>query len=326
MRVLVCGSNYGATYIRALAASQDSVRLAGILSTGSARSLAYARQTQVPHYTDMASIPDGSIDMACVAVPGETGNQLSLALLAKGIHVICEHPIGPEQMRKALAVAQEHGRLFQVNAHFADLLAPQAFYQGLAVAQHMGPPLHFDLAANLRTLYSGLDLVGRALGSLADIQVIPPPATGDSPPMFASLLLVSPTLHISLLCQNFASAADDGTATLLNHRCSATFAHGNLLLAESNGPVLWFPSPVSMPIPQWRNYLPVDMNQIDANALQQQRDQANRAVINQMVATINGQAQAAHQPPAHQQPEYLLALASVWEQVLYALQPAIGKV
>ncbi|MFZ6757860.1 Gfo/Idh/MocA family oxidoreductase [Undibacterium sp. Ji50W] len=320
MRVLVCGSNYGATYIRALAASQDNVRLAGILSTGSARSMAYAHQAQVPHYTDVDSIPDGSIDIACVAVPGETGNQLSLALLSKGIHVLCEHPIGTAQMNKAFAVAQEYGRLFQVNAHFADLLAPQAFFNGLSVAKHMGPPLHFDLAVNLRTLYSSLDIVGRALGSLADIQVIAPPATGDSPPMFASLLLVSPILHISLLCQNFASAADDGSATLLNHRCSATFAHGNLLLAETNGPVVWFPSPVSMPIQQWRNYLPVDMNQIDAHALQQQRDHANRTVINQMVATIHGQAQTAHQ-----QPEYLLALASVWEQVLQALQPAFGQ-
>ena len=319
MRVLVCGSNYGASYIRALAGGQGNVKLAGILSTGSARSLAYAQQTQVPHYTSIDSIPEGSIDIACVAVCGEAGHRLVLALLAKGIHVLCEHPIGAKQMNQALALAQIHGRVFQVNAHFADLLAPQAFYQGLSVAGQMGPALHYDLAVNLRTLYSGLDLVGRAIGTLDNIQVIASPRVNDAPALFANLQLVGPKVHVSLLCQNFASAADDGSATLLNHRCSATFAHGNLLLAESNGPVLWFPTPVSMPPQHWRNYLPVEMSQVDATQLQQQRDHANLIAVMNLIAVIGGQ------PPQQQQPAYLQALASLWERVLHSLQPVDGE-
>jgi thiazolinyl reductase component of yersiniabactin synthetase len=328
MKILVCGSNYGATYIRALAASQDAIQLAGILSTGSARSLAYAQHANVAHFTHIDQIPAGSIDIACVAVPGEAGHQLSVSLLAKGIHVLCEHPIGLGQMRKALDIAKQHQRIFQVNAHFADLPAPQAFYQGLAVANQMGPALHYDLAVNLRTLYSSLDMVGRALGTLKDIQIVPPylinkvasDLASDQVPMFASVLLVSPQVHITLLCQNFASAADDGSATLLNHRLSATFTHGNLLMAESNGPVMWFPSPVSMPIQQWRNYLPVSMDQVDAHNLQRQRDQANRQVIHQLAAAISGQTS-----PPHQQSDYLLALASTWERVLHTLQPQLTQ-
>ncbi len=320
MRILICGSNYGASYIRALAASQDRVRLAGILSNGSARSIAYAEQAQVPHHTSLDEIADGSIDIACVAVPGAAGHQLVLALLAKGIHVLCEHPVGPEQMMQALAAAQGHERVFQVNAHFGDLLAPQAFYQGLAVARQMGPVLHYDLALNLRTLYSGLDLLGRAIGTLAGIEAVAAFPAGDSPALFANLQLVGPQVLVSLLCQNFASAADDGSATLFNHRCSATFAHGNLLLAESNGPVLWFPTPVSMPAQLWRNYLPVDMSQFDPGQLQHQRDQANRATINNLIATIEGAATAAQQ-----QPDYLLALAKLWQQILQLLQPGSNE-
>lgn len=316
MRVLVCGTNYGASYIRALAGAQDNLTLAGILSTGSARSQAYARQLGVTHHTGPDSIANDSIDIACVAVPGDAGHELAVALLKKGIHVLAEHPVGTEQMRKALAVAQSQNRLFQVNAHFADLSAPQAFYRGLKVATQMGPALHYDLSVNLRTLYSGLDLVGRALGSLDGIQVIPASGKGDAPEMFASLRLVGPAVQVSLLCQNFASAADDGSATLLNHRCSATFAHGNLLLAESNGPVLWFPTPVSMPPQAWRNYLPVEMEQLDPAQLQQQRDRANRTTLSCMAAAIHGQPSLPHQQPA-----YLQSLATLWEQVLHLLQP-----
>jgi len=317
MRVLVCGSNYGATYIRALAGRRDGPVLAGIVSTGSARSQAYAREAQVPHYTGIQAIAPASADLACVAVPGEAGHQLSMALLARGMHVMAEHPVAPQRMREALVFAQQQGRVFQVNAHFADLAAPQAFYRSLAVAAQMGPPLHFDLAVNLRTLYSGLDLVGRALGSLDGVSLV---GGAGVPQPFSTLQLQAPGLRISLLCQNFASAADDGSATLLNHRCSATFAHGNLLLAESNGPVMWFPSPVSMPSQQWRPWLPVDMGQPDAAGLQQQRDQANLAALTAMAATIRGQGR-----PLHQEPGYLVALASLWTQALAALQPGFGN-
>src|ERR1700752_2604428 len=111
MRVLVCGSNYGATYIRALAGGAGQLTLAGVLSTGSARSRAYAQHARVPHFTSIDAIPESSVDIACVAVPGEAGHALSLALLAKGIHVLAEHPIAPERMREALAFARERQRV-----------------------------------------------------------------------------------------------------------------------------------------------------------------------------------------------------------------------
>ena len=325
MRVLVCGTNYGASYIRVLAGNPGPLQLAGILSTGSARSLALAQQARVAHYTDINGIPAGQIDLACVAVPGAAGQQLVLDLLTRGIHVICEHPIGAAFMQQALALARQQGRVFQVNAHFADLQAPQAFYRGLAVARQMGPALHYELAVNLRTLYSGLDLLGRAIGTLAGITPTLAFHDNNQPALFANVLLTGqgqgqarqgPVLHASLLCQNFASAHDDGSATLLNHRCSATFAHGNLLLAESNGPVLWFPSPVSMPTQQWRSYLPVDVSQLDGMQLQQQRDLANLALVNHFA----GGAGNPNLLP-EQQPDYLVALASLWQQILNLLQP-----
>lgn len=313
MRILVCGSNYGATYIRALAGAAGQFTLAGILSTGSARSQAYARQAGVPHFTSVEAITPG-IDIACVAVPGEAGHALSMALLDRGLHVLAEHPIGPERMQEALAFAQQRQRVFQVNAHFADLAAPQAFYRALAVAAQLGQPMHFELAINLRTLYSGLDLLGRALGKFDGFELA---ACGDpAKAPFASLQLQSSRGSVSLLCQNFASAADDGSATLLNHRCSATFAHGNLLLAESNGPVLWFPSPVSLPPQQWHSWMPVETVSLDAMQLQQQRDQANVGALAVMAAAMRGQ-----EVPAYQQPDYLVALASLWARVLAVLQP-----
>lgn len=315
MKVLVCGTNYGATYIRALASAPQNLSLAAILSTGSQRSMEYAAQLQVPHFTQIEQLPAGSVDIACIAVAGEAGQQLAVQCLTRGIHVLCEHPVGEEFVSYALGLAAKNSCRFHVNAHFADLAAPQAFYQAISVASQQGPCMHFDLNVNLRTLYSGLDLLGRALGSLSSIELVPKASNPKGKGLFETLQLTGAEFSVSLLCQNFASEHDDGSATLLNHRLSATFPHGNLLLCETAGPVYWFPSPVSMSAETWQSYLPVQVEPSNQYQLMQQRDAANITALNKLIASIT-------EPNAvvEQQPEYLLGLARLWEYTLAALQ------
>jgi len=315
MKVLVCGTNYGATYIRALATAPQNLSLAAILSTGSQRSLAYAAQLQVPHFTQIEHIPAGAVDIACIAVAGEAGQQLTVQCLSKGIHVLCEHPVAEEFVRYALELAAQNGCRFHVNAHFADLGAPQAFYQAMSTASQQSPCLHFDLNVNLRTLYSGLDLLGRAVGSLSSIALAPRTQHAKDRGLFETLQLTGPECSVSLLCQNFASEHDDGSATLLNHRVSATFAHGNLLLCETAGPVYWFPSPVSMPAETWQSYLPVQVEPSNQYQLMQHRDTANINALTKLMTSI-----CEPTAIAEQQPHYLIALARLWEQTLAHLQ------
>ncbi|MCL1048374.1 Gfo/Idh/MocA family oxidoreductase [Shewanella abyssi] len=315
MNVLVCGTNYGATYIRALATQPQNLNLAGILSTGSKRSMEYAAQFQVAHFTQIEQIPTGSIDIACIAVSGEAGQNLTIHCLNQGIHVLCEHPVGEEFVRYALSLAAQKGCRFHVNAHFADLNAPQAFYQAISVATQQAACLHFDLNVNLRTLYSGLDLLGRALGSLSNIELVPATQAAKSRGLFETLQLTGPEFSVSILCQNFASEHDDGSATLLNHRFSATFPHGNLLLCETAGPVYWFPSPVSMPAETWQSYLPVQVEPSNQYQLMQQRDNANIIALNKLMVSITDPGAIIEQ-----QPEYLLGLSRLWERALAVLQ------
>ena len=286
---------------------------AGILSTGSERSKAYATSMKIPHYTRVKEIPEGSIDIACVAVGGDVGIQLVLELLELGVHVLAEHPLDSRQVGKALDLAREKQLIFQVNAHFPDLAAPGAFYQALQTARQQGPVLHYSLSVNLRTLYSGLDLLGRAHGSLKKARVRSV-SVSDKPEWFKQLTIELETVNVSLLCQNFSSEKDDGSANLINHRFSATFGHGDLLLAESNGPVLWFPAPLSMPQESWQNYLPVDLSPVSSMQLIQQRDYANLLTLKMMSDVIQDA-----ESPLQQQPDYLLDLARLWQDCLGVL-------
>ena len=327
MKVLVCGTQYGSTYIRALTLNQQqsqsqptSFSLTGILSKGSERSQTLAQQLNVPYFTDVALIPD-EINIACVAVGGDAGKHLTFALLKKGIAVLCEHPVEPNFVQEALTVAQQHQTVFQVNAHFADLYAPQAFLQSLVSAHKSGYGcLHFDLAVNLRTLYSALDLLGRATGNLSDITIVPGQSTPEpsANSLFKTLYLRNQSSTISMLCQNFSSAQDDGSATLLNHRFSAIFPHGTLMLSETTGPLSWFPSVTSMSEEHWKTYLPVDIVPMDMKQMQQHRDQCNITALSVMAAAIQQQYVVPYQSP-----EYLMALSNLWRAVLKELQPGM---
>ena len=93
MRVLVCGSNYGRTYITALARNPRKYQLAGILAQGSLRSHEVAAVNEVPLYRSTDELPD-NLHLACAAMSSAAWPAV-LELIRRGIHVIsriCQRP------------------------------------------------------------------------------------------------------------------------------------------------------------------------------------------------------------------------------------------
>ena len=68
LRVLVCGTNFGRFYLRAIADLAPDLMLAGVLSRGGAASRALAREYRVPHHDSLDTLADGEIDIACVVI------------------------------------------------------------------------------------------------------------------------------------------------------------------------------------------------------------------------------------------------------------------
>jgi thiazolinyl imide reductase len=236
-----------------------------------------------------------------------------MELLDRGIHVLAEHPLGVVEMQEALNLARENGCAFQVNAHFGDLDAPQAFFRAMTRQQQHGPVLHYSLILNPRTLYSGLDLLGRAHGSLAGARV-EPGLPGGKNESFRPLNIQLGGTDVSLLCQNFVSEQDDGTDSLISHHLVAIFRQGNLQLCESYGPVLWFPIHTSATPESWKICVPEALAMPTGSELGEQRDLANLVAVQEMTRVVGGVP-----APPHQRPEYLVALASLWEACSDAL-------
>ena len=159
LRVLVCGTNYGRIYRAAIQRAPQAFELVGILARGSARSLELSKESGVPLYREVESLP-GDIDIACAAM-GTSGEGVVLRLLEHGIHVLCEHPHGPDFMEAAKRTAAQHHACFHVNGHFAGLEAASAFIKHCNLARRFAVPVFLDAMATDRSLYGALDILRR---------------------------------------------------------------------------------------------------------------------------------------------------------------------
>ncbi len=312
MQVLLCGTNYGASYVGPLLARPAGLRLAGILSRGSERSRAVARQLGVAHYAGVDAVPEGAVDAAIVAVPGEAGMALSEAFLARRVAVLAEHPWEPAALERMLDLASKRGTVFHVNAHFADLEEGAG-----TLLRHAGNgrrPLYAHLTVNPRTLYSAIELLARALGALEPASLAGLPAAGDAAvASFAVLQGTAVGVALTVLCQRAVSRLDDGSATLVNHRLELGYEDGILLMADTFGPVVWVERLRAAPPwnrPAWSllSRWPSAAAAVETAAL---RDRANAAALERWAAHVAG-----GEPPAVQTPDHLLTVSRLWRRAL----------
>ena len=91
LKAIVCGTNFGEFYLKALKSAESDFQIAGIIGRGSERSKTLSKKYNVPLYFNVEELPS-DIDLACVIVRSEgtggDGTELCIDLLNKGINVI----------------------------------------------------------------------------------------------------------------------------------------------------------------------------------------------------------------------------------------------
>jgi thiazolinyl imide reductase len=319
VRVIVCGTRYGSAYLQAvkpLWGHDAGLRLVGIVALGSDRSRELAARYGVPLYRAEREVPRGGVDLVCVAVPGPAGTQLAVDFLRRGVHVLAEHPAEPADLSAALAEARSRGLVYHLNAHFADLETVWPFFAVCARATER--PLFLTATTNPRTLYSCLDLVGRALGGLSPFAVHG--ALAGAGPL-AAVHGSAAGVPFSIQCQTALTERDDGRETWVSHRVALTWETGTLHLVEAAGPVLWVPvaGPVQeLPPPEaaaifakpaWSLLSPPQSPTL-LEHLADHRDRANRLALRRLAAEVR----TGHRAP-EQAPEHLLSVSHAWRQV-----------
>ncbi len=309
MRVLVCGSNYGRSYITALRREPRKYELAGILARGSARSQRVAAVNGVPLYRSADEIPD-NIDLSCAAM-SSTAWAVVLQLVRRGIPVLCEHPYPPGALKKALALASKHNVQFHVNGHFVNLPESQAFVRECRHIAKAAGPEFVEIMATERSLYGALDILASAVERLSPprIRVLSRRATFVLLEGTMGKLPVRLTVQVSGK-KGSGQLADGSPAYLLDLRLTAAFPTGLLTLLSVTGPVVWTSTPAQV----LGNSEPLSAichhEKQTLAELGEQRIQANVEALNSIRSAILG-----HGAPETQQPDHILEVSKTWEHI-----------
>jgi thiazolinyl imide reductase len=250
-RVAVAGTNFGRVHAAGVLAHPDEFELVAILSRGSAPSRRYAAELGVAHCTDVGELP-ADVDVACVAVgsavSGGRGAELACELLARGIAVLAEHPMHPDELAECLRTARRHRTGFRITTHYPHVAPVRTFLAAAERLRSHAAPLFVDAASPVHVLHPLLDVLGRALGGLrpwAFAEPAPVPAElatlSGGPGPLRSLNAVLAGVPLTLRVQNQLHPGDRDNHALLWHRIAIGTDAGVLTLADTHGPVLWSP-------------------------------------------------------------------------------------
>ncbi|MBF4618540.1 Gfo/Idh/MocA family oxidoreductase [Clavibacter sp. VKM Ac-2873] len=251
LRVVVCGTGFGRIHLRAVGAV-PGLRLAGILARGGDASRALAAEHGVPLWTDVAELP-ADVDVASVAVgsavQGGPGTDLVLALLARGIHVLQEHPAHPDEITAAARAARRAGVRYRLSTHYRHVRATRGFLASAERLRARSPLVHVDAAGPVHLLQPLVDVLGLAVGGLrpwAFADPVPRPreltALEARPSPLTAIEGVVGGIPLSLRIHDELHPADRDNHALLWPRIALASEAGVLTLADVHGPVTWSPA------------------------------------------------------------------------------------
>jgi thiazolinyl reductase component of yersiniabactin synthetase len=310
LRVLVCGTNYGRIYRAAIQQAPRAFELVGILARGSARSLELSKESGVPLYREVESLP-GDIDIACAAM-GTSGEGVVLRLLEQGIHVLCEHPHGPDFMETAKRTAAQHHACFHVNGHFAGLEAASAFIKHCNLVRRFAAPVFLDVMATDRSLYGALDILRRATTTFEPAEFL---ARDHRPPFTlvkASIGGVPTTLQIQDSGTEGRMALKDGDPRyIVDYRLAVGFPHGVLNMLSIAGPVIWNNNLLRSSGKNRRLWTFIYRRPVSDFDLYGQRVKANLMAVRCLVRSAHN-----HFVPQEQNPEHIFDVSRAWAKII----------
>lgn len=240
LKTLVVGSRFGQFYAAGVAAAEQ-LELVGVLGQGSRRSQALARYLQVPSLQALDQVPSDT-RLACVAVGGaargEQGPALAQALMERGMDVLIEHPLLPQELHELLRTANRLQRRCLLNSFYPQLPCVARFIE-LARQLHRQQGIrHIDAQCAVQVSYATLDVLAALLEAVGpwSLDCVAPALSA-----WRDISLVMAQVPVSLRVLNELAANDDGRMQMLL-RISIATDSGTLLLASPHGPLLWLPA------------------------------------------------------------------------------------
>lgn len=242
LTAVVCGSGFGRSHLAALDAMPGLFEAVGLLARGSDRSLALAKRAGLPLFISVDDLPPG-VDVACVAVQsaalGGAGTEIARCLLGRGIHVLQEKPVHPDEIAGTWRLARRAGLIYQVHDVHPTLPVARRFIAAAGVLLARRRAVYIDAACSVQAAFSLLHVLGEAFGSLRTWRFDPPTPRPGGP--FTTLSGVLCSVPLTLRVQNQFDPTDPDNHQHLSHRITIGTDGGGLTMVDTHGPVVWNP-------------------------------------------------------------------------------------
>ncbi|HAU87839.1 MAG TPA: thiazolinyl imide reductase [Lachnospiraceae bacterium] len=243
-KVIVCGTGFGKVYLNAIERMED-YEIAGILGTGSKRTMELAKTFAVPCFTDPED-KNIEADCACVIVPnasgGGNGTAIAKAFLDRGIPTLLEHPAHEREIVACLKSSKTVP--FMLNPFYRYISPVRRFLEAAAIIGKQAALINASLECAIHVLYDGLDMLGCAIGDvtswkLGSVASIPKrKACGGGNKTLGAVIGDTPVM---ITVNTEVDKNDPDHPLHLYHRIELTFSTGRLCLVNTHGPVVWMP-------------------------------------------------------------------------------------
>ncbi len=289
------------------------LELAGIVARGSSLSRKTAAEFSLPLYNSISDVP--AVDLACVAVGGEAGDLIVLEALQKGIHVLCEHPRKPGFVAEALRYSKSFRAVFHIHG-FTETKSVRVFLETCKKAGGRKAARFVSAAGNSRSLYSLVDLMGRAFGTLKPFLFNPAPhgpALEHAKSGRQVFRIVRGQLAgIPATFQSRQSIKDDGWEPV-SHHVIVGFPTGNLVMLEAFGPLIWSYRPLYFRIHGLTGTEPMSIQLTSSLTFERWSDLRIR-MLARAIESLCKQVKTG-KCPNEQRPYHLMQVSSVWERL-----------
>ncbi|SFN73000.1 Gfo/Idh/MocA family oxidoreductase [Xenorhabdus japonica] len=334
-RVLIVGAKFGELYLNAFLQLRPDLELVGILAQGSTRSQQLARDFNVPLFCSLDELPN-DIDIACVVIRAEViggkGDQLTQALLVRGISVIQEHPLDAEAIKRHQSTADKHGVMFWVNSFYSQCHAGRSWLHAANQINQLSQqrPISGSLTTSRQLLFSALDLLLQACHCPEQIEIV---YVGQLNSTFHCFELSFAGTTITLNIQSYLDPRDPDMHNLVMHKTTLIWLAGYLTQEASYGPVIWTPvlhvpnhlnneqslylnasQPEGAYLHQTTSHILCPATKDWMTAFECDGAEGVAFLLNTLTSVLNG----ALCPPAFSY-DYQLRLASLWQQILHMM-------
>lgn len=238
-KVIVCGTTFGQIYLDAIERNPD-LKLVGIMAQDSERSKLTAQKYKVPLFHGIEEVPE-DIDIAFVVIRsrclGGPGTDIAKGLLEKGVHVLQEHPVHYRDMEELAKTATGHKKVYLVGNLYKHMEQVKNFIACAKELNEKSELLYLRAAFSSQVSYPAMDILLEALPAGVGVALENQVACGGFKILTGKMKGVPFTFEI----HHEVNPGDPNNNMNFMHEIEFVYAAGRLLLANTFGPLLWYP-------------------------------------------------------------------------------------